>query len=252
MLEGSSYSGHIEWNKVIKKEAKGINNEDLGEVQEVTQDYVLVEKGVINKEKLYIPRDLAVGYNGATLIFNITAEEAKNKFLRKSPPVFSQSQSMGEDASITDDLIIVPVMAERLDVTKKVSSQEARIIKESITEIKAVEVPLTHDEIYIETRPIIGESERQVNNEGGGPYIAEPSIKLGIPTQEDVVTLILRVEVPEVIKHHYVKEEIVVKKKSFTEIKKINEHLRSERVTVEGATEEEVNKREDNEADTTT
>ena len=251
MLEGSSYSGHIEWNKIIKKEAKGINNEDLGEVQEVTQDYVLVEKGVINKEKLYIPRDLAVGYNGATLIFNITAEEAKNKFLRKSPPVFSQSQATGEDASITDDLIIVPVMAERLDITKKVSSQEARIIKESITEIKAVEVPLTHDEIYIETRPIIGESERQVNNEEG-PHTAKPSIKFGIPTHEEVVTLFLRVEVPEVIKHHYVKEEIVVKKKSFTEIKKINEHLRSERVTVEGATEEEVNKREDDEANTIT
>ena len=221
MLEGSSYSGHIEWNKVIKKEAKGINNEDLGEVQEVTQDYVLVEKGVINKEKLYIPRDLAVGYNGATLIFNITAEEAKNKFLRKSPPVFSQSQSMGEDASITDDLIIVPVMAERLDLTKKVSSQEARIIKESITEIKAVEVALTHDEIYIETRPIIGENKE-------GPHTAEPSIKLGIPTHEKVITLFLRVEVPEVIKHHYLKEEIVVKKKSFTKIKKINEPLRSE------------------------
>lgn len=251
MLEGSSYSGHIEWNKIIKKEAKGINNEDLGEVQEVTQDYVLVEKGVINKEKLYIPRDLAVGYNGATLIFNINAEEAKNKFLRKSPPVFSQSQSMGEDASITDDLIIVPVMAERLDITKKVSSQEARIIKESITEIKAVEVPLTHDEIYIETRPIIGESERQVNNEEG-PHTTEPSIKLGIPAQEEVVTLFLRVEVPEVIKHHYVKEEIVVKKKSVTEIMKINEHLRSERVTVEGATEEEVKKRADDEADTIT
>lgn len=245
MLEGSSYSGHIEWNKVIKKEAKGINNEDLGEVQEVTQDYVLVEKGVINKEKLYIPRDLAVGYNGATVIFNITAEEAKNKFLRKSPPVFSKSQSMGEDASITDDLIIVPVMAERLDITKKVSSQEARIIKESITEIKAVEVPLTHDEIHIETRPIFGENKEE-------PHTAEPSIKLGIPAQEEVVTLFLRVEVPEVIKHHYVKEEIVVKKKSFTEIKKINEPLRSERVTVEGATEEEVSKREDDAAVTIT
>jgi uncharacterized protein (TIGR02271 family) len=158
---------------------------------------------------------------------------------------------MGEDASITDDLIIVPVMAERLDITKKVSSQEARIIKESITEIKAVEVPLTHDEIYIETRPIIGESERQVSNEKG-PHTAEPSIKLGIPTQEEVVTLFLRVEVPEVIKHHYVKEEIVVKKKSVTEIMKINEHLRSERVSVEGATEEEVKKRADDEADTIT
>lgn len=251
MLEGSSYSGHIDWNELIKKEAKGINNEDLGEVQEVTQDYVLVEKGVINKEKLYIPRDLAVGYNGTILIFNITAEEVKNKFLRKSPPVFSQSQSTGEDASITDDLIIVPVMAERLAITKKVSSQEAKIIKESITEIKTVEVPLTHDEIYIETRPISDENERQVSNEEGH-QADEPSIKLDIPTQEEVVTLFLRVEVPEVIKHHHMKEEIVVKKKSFTEIKKISEPLRSERVTVEGATEEEVNKREDDAVDTIT
>jgi hypothetical protein len=70
MFEGSSYSGDIDWKDIIKKEARGINNEDLGEVQEVTQDYVLVEKGVINKEKFYIPCDLAVGYNGTILIFN--------------------------------------------------------------------------------------------------------------------------------------------------------------------------------------
>ena len=48
MFEGSSYSGNIDWNDIVKKEARGINNEDLGEVQEVTEDYVLVEKGVIN------------------------------------------------------------------------------------------------------------------------------------------------------------------------------------------------------------
>ena len=64
MLEGSSYNGNIDWDDVIKKEARGINDEDLGEVQEVTQDYVMVQKGLINKEKLYIPRDLAIGYNG--------------------------------------------------------------------------------------------------------------------------------------------------------------------------------------------
>ena len=50
MFEGSSYSGKIDWNDVVKKEARGINNEDLGEVQEVTKDYVLVEKGVIIKK----------------------------------------------------------------------------------------------------------------------------------------------------------------------------------------------------------
>lgn len=237
MFEGSSYSGNIDWKDIIKKEARGINNEDLGEVQEVTQDYVLVEKGVINKEKFYIPRDLAVGYNGTILIFNIAAEEAKSKYLRDSPPVFSQKQFTGQAASITDDLIIVPVMAERLDVIKKISSQETKIIKESITEIKAVEVPLVHDELYIETRPMGDKNEQQV---------IEPPVQSDGPTEEEVVTLFLRVEVPEVLKHSSLKEEIVVKKKTITETKKISEQLRSEKVNIEGATEEQGKEGKDN------
>jgi uncharacterized protein (TIGR02271 family) len=230
MFEGSSYSGKIDWKDIIKKEARGINNEDLGEVQEVTQDYVLVEKGIINKEKFYIPRDLAVGYNGTILIFSISEEESKNKYLRDSPPVFSQKQFTGEAASITDDLMIVPVMAERLDVTKKVSSQEVKIIKESVTEIKAVEVPLAHDELYIETRPLGDKNEQQA---------AELSVQSDNPAEEEIVTLFLRAEIPEVLKHSSLKEEIVVKKKISTETKKISEQLRSEQVSVQGASEED-------------
>jgi uncharacterized protein (TIGR02271 family) len=230
MLEGSSsYSGNIDWNDIIKKEARGINNEDLGEVQEVTQDYVLVEKGIINKEKFYIPRDLAVGYNGIILIFNLSIEDAKNKFLRDSPPVLSQSQLTGGDASISGDLVIVPVMAERLEVTKKESSQEARIIKEAITEVKTVEVPLAHDELYIETRPLGDKNEQQATG---------ISVQSDIPTQEEVGTLFIRAEVPEVLRRYHMKEEIVVKKKISTETKKITEQLRGERVGIEGATPE--------------
>src|SRR5215204_2463165 len=190
MLEGSSYSGNIDWNDILKKEARGINNEDLGEVREVTQDYVLVEKGVINREKFYIPRDLAVGYNGTILIFNISAEEANKKFLRDSPPVLSTSQFIGKDATITDDLTIVPVMAERLDITKKETSQDAKIIKESITEIKTVEVQLARDELYIETRAMANKNEQQA---------VDSSVQSDIPTQEEVVALFLRTEVPEVL-----------------------------------------------------
>jgi uncharacterized protein (TIGR02271 family) len=241
MLEGSSYSGNIDWDDVIKKEARGINDEDLGEVQEVTQDYVLVKKGVINKEKLYIPRDLAIGFNGTILIFNITAEEAKNKFLRDSEPVVSQSQFIGEGDTITDDLVIIPVMAERLDVSKKAYSQEAKIIKESITDTKTTEVQLVHDELYIETRPISQEEEEEEVSTAKGYQTntsSSSSIQSDIPTEEEVATLFLRVEVPEVSKHPYLKEEIIVKKESITETKKISEQIRSERVNVEGAEEE--------------
>ena len=247
MLEGSSYSGNIDWDDVIKKEARGINDEDLGEVQEVTQDYVLVKKGVINKEKLYIPRDLAIGFNGTILIFNITAEEAKNKFLRDSEPVVSQSQVIGEGATITDDLVIIPVMAERLDVSKKAYSQEAKIIKESITDTKTTEVQLVHDELYIETRPISQEEEEEVstakgyqtNTSSSSSLVSPSSVQSDIPTEEEeVATLFLRVEVPEVSKHPYLKEEVIVKKESITETKKITEQIRSEKVSVEGAKEE--------------
>ncbi len=48
-------SNDIEWNDVIKKK-QGVNDEDLGEVQPVQGNYVLVQKGMINKEKFYIPK----------------------------------------------------------------------------------------------------------------------------------------------------------------------------------------------------
>jgi hypothetical protein len=42
----------IEWNNIIKKEALGTDDDDLGEVQEVGETYVLTQKGVANKEIL--------------------------------------------------------------------------------------------------------------------------------------------------------------------------------------------------------
>ena len=44
-----SSSSTIDWSEVIKKEARGNRDEDLGEVQETGQDYVLVQSGMINK-----------------------------------------------------------------------------------------------------------------------------------------------------------------------------------------------------------
>ena len=43
-------SSSIDWKDVIKKKARGINDEDFGEVQEVKDNYVLVQKGIIKKK----------------------------------------------------------------------------------------------------------------------------------------------------------------------------------------------------------
>ena len=53
-------SANIEWNEIVKKEARGINDFDLGEVQEIQDDVVVTQKGVLDKDKFYLPKNVVV------------------------------------------------------------------------------------------------------------------------------------------------------------------------------------------------
>ena len=68
----------IDWNDVIKKEARGINDADLGEVQEIRQENVITKAGVVDKEVYSIPKNLAERYDGHNLWFRVTKEDAEN------------------------------------------------------------------------------------------------------------------------------------------------------------------------------
>ena len=80
-METSTFGPVTDWNEVIKKEVKGLNDADFGEVQEVNENYVLTQRGTLNKEKFYLPRSIPHGYNGRILLFDITEEEAKKRFI---------------------------------------------------------------------------------------------------------------------------------------------------------------------------
>ena len=71
-----SSSSTIDWSDVIKKEARASNDEDSGEVQEVGDNYIVVQRGLINKDKFYIPKDIVESYDGKVLRFSISEEEA--------------------------------------------------------------------------------------------------------------------------------------------------------------------------------
>lgn len=61
---------NINWDEVIKKEARGIEDYDLGEVHEIEADTVVTKKGVLDK-------DLVEAYEGHNLRFKVTKEEAQ-------------------------------------------------------------------------------------------------------------------------------------------------------------------------------
>ena len=224
-----SNSKNIDWDDVIKKEARGSDDEDLGEVQETGQDYVLVQKGMINKEKFYIPKNMAESYDGNVLRFNISKEEAKSRYMRDSPPTIKEYSSSDRDADVTHEEedtsnvsqetdTRVPLIEERLNVSKRESAQEATITKEPVTETKTVEVPLTHEELVVERRPV---SESTTSSSDLKPPV----------TSKEEIKIPLKKEEVEVKKEPYVKEEVVLKKRRVTETKTVTEEVKSERLT---------------------
>ena len=65
------------WDKVIKKEARGLDDYDLGEVEEVNNDTVITKKGVVDKDRFYLPRDKVSRFDGDKLWFEVTKDMAK-------------------------------------------------------------------------------------------------------------------------------------------------------------------------------
>src|SRR5919199_2839017 len=154
----SSSSSTIDWSDVIKKEARGSNDEDLGEVQEVGDNYVLVQRGLVNKDKFYIPKDMVESYDGGVLRFSISEEDAKSRFSGDYPPSSTKTANEGLSAArkAEETTTTVPITEERLDASKRESTREATITKEPVSETKTVEVPVTHEEVSVERRPASG------------------------------------------------------------------------------------------------
>jgi len=215
-------SSNIDWNDTIKKESRGVNNEDLGKVQEVTGGYVLVQRGIINKEKFYIPLDQAKSYDGSVLIFGISEDDIKSKYMSDMPPPQSsftkEASSRVQRSEGQEEETKVPLTDEKLNVSKQTQQSQATITKEPVKETKTVEVPLTHEEVTIETRPPSGHTQAK-----------EP-----VSSKEDITIPVKKEEISDVTKTPYVKEEVVVKKKPVTETKEVTEETTSEKVNTFG------------------
>ena len=204
-------SNNVDWNDVIKKEARGNNDEDFGEVHDIQGNYVLVQRGIIDKEKFYIPKDQAESYDGDVLRFRISQEDLDQ--YQHEPPSIWDSDSAQETPPYERDTNEerIPLSEEKLDVSKKSQENQARVTKKPVTESKTVEVPLTREEVSIERRPPSGQTE------------AESPIQ-----SEEEITIPLKREEAQVSKKPYVKEEAVIKKKAYTDTKEITEDVTSE------------------------
>jgi uncharacterized protein (TIGR02271 family) len=214
----------IPWNEIIKKEARGIDDADFGKIQSVDPEYVLTQKGIIDKEFFSFPKNLVQGYDGDRVWFKVTEEEARNSYMQsqnmddysrgtKTETTTTNGESLS-NITENEENEVIPLKSEELDVNKRVVVDEKVITKKPVKETKTIEVQLNREEIEsIERRPPSIESEGEAEN----PIQSPEEIKIPLRREEAQVT-----------KKPYVKEEVVVKKKTVTDRKETTEEVTSE------------------------
>jgi uncharacterized protein (TIGR02271 family) len=229
---------NIPWNEIIKKEARGVDDADFGKIQEISSDSILTKKGIINTKLFDIPKDLVENYDGDIVYFKLTEEEAMNSYMRKEeddssieqPEIMTRDETNNLTATSNsintnkNEEIVIPLMGEELVVTKKELQDEITITKEPIRETKTEQVQLMHEEIEIERRPVdnLSNSSNDTStsiSENVHPVEAKTEIKIPLKREE-----------AEVTKKPYVKEELIIRKKSVTETRQITEEVTYEQV----------------------
>ncbi|HEX7142059.1 MAG TPA: hypothetical protein VF222_06245 [Nitrososphaeraceae archaeon] len=119
----------IDWNDVIKKEARGNNDEDFGEVQDIQGNYILIQRGTTNKEeKFYIPKDRAESYDGIILKFKFSEQELSN--YQDEPPL--------QDTEINTNKMEEEIIVQDADFKNK-----AKAVKNKKKETDESHNPLT-------------------------------------------------------------------------------------------------------------
>ena len=211
----------VNWDRIIHKNVRTLDNQGMGKVIAVPNDEdVLIISSQSGGEQYKIPKSCVSGFNGAEVLLNETAYKIMSSSYRvdnvgayeaKSSQIITGGHQQEEET-------IIPLIEERLNVSKRTSTNQYTITKEPVTEKKTTEVPVTHEELVVEKRPA-----KEASPSVHGPVKSKTEIKVPLNREE-----------VEVTKESFVREEVVVKKKPVTETKTVSDTLRSERINVSG------------------
>src|SRR2546423_9762642 len=82
----------ILWSMLKGKKVKSNDGKDVGEIKEISQNFLRIEKGTVKKDKFWIPKYVADAYDGKTLWLLIDEEEIRDKYRNgsESPPAGEQ------------------------------------------------------------------------------------------------------------------------------------------------------------------
>src|SRR5215211_3712436 len=211
-----------DWDSVKGKNVKTVDYQHAGKVIAAVDNeeaIIISSEGPHSSYNYRVPKGRVQGLDGPDLLLSIARAELEAYEINDIQTYPAQLRSTKTEKGGEEE-IIVPVIEEKLNVSKKIITDEATIIKEPVTETKTIEVSVMHEEIVIEKRLAGAE-------EGDTTVLENPPPPRNTRTQIRVPLIHEEVKIK---KQSYVKEEIVIRKKPRTETKTVSEFVTKEKV----------------------
>ena len=226
-----SFYSITDWTSITGKNVKTVDYQDAGKVigAAENEDTIIISyESPHSNYKYRVPKRCVQGFNDPDVLLSIARAELADYEISDIQDYAAQLRSVktekigggGEEEEIT-----VPVIEEKLKVSKNIVTDEAIIIKEPIAETKIIQISLMHEEVVLEKRPAAAEEEEE-EEEGDTRKVEDPPPR---NTRTQIRVPLIH-EVVKVKKEPYVKEEIIIKKEPRTETKTVSEFVTKEKV----------------------
>src|SRR5215217_1511279 len=149
------------WSSIMGKNVKTVDYQHAGKVIAAVDNeeaIIISSEGPHSSYNYRVPKGRVQGLDGPDLLLSIARAELGAYEINDIQTYPAQLRSTKTEKGGEEERI-VPVIEEKLNVSKKVITDEATIIKEPVTETKTIEVSVMHEEIDIEKRPPTSASE---------------------------------------------------------------------------------------------
>jgi len=88
----------IEWAEVIHKHVRAADDVDMGDVERVGNDFIVVRQGVAKVHLYYIPKVCISNYDGSYLYLNVPSDLVRSRFERETEPTTEEILALAKEA----------------------------------------------------------------------------------------------------------------------------------------------------------
>jgi hypothetical protein len=95
------YSGKtydIPWDQIIHKHARTTDNVEIGYVERIGNEFIVLREGVSNVHIYYVPKTYIRDYDGSQLWIDAPSGLVRSKFERETEPPIEELRAMAEES----------------------------------------------------------------------------------------------------------------------------------------------------------